>query len=141
MVCRSTRLTLRPRRSAKRATKYSTSGGISSLRSRKGGTTSGKNVQPIVQVGAELPLLHHGRQIAAGSRYQPDIDLDRVSAAQPLELLLLQDPQQLGLQLRRDVAHLIQEQGALVRHFEAAGPARDGARERALLVAEQFAFD
>ena len=41
-------------------------------------------------------------------------------AAQALELLLLQHAEQLGLQLRRDVADLVEEQRPLVRQLEAA---------------------
>src|SRR5207244_10160029 len=65
---------------------------------------------------------------------------DRPRAAQALELLLLQDAQQLGLQLRRDVADFIKEQRALVGQLETADLLRDGAGEGALLVAEQLAL-
>ena len=61
-------------------------------------------------------------------------------AAQALELLLLQNAQQLGLELQRDVADFVEEQRALVRQFEAPNLARDGAGERASFVAEEFAL-
>ncbi len=48
---------------------------------------------------------------------------------------------QFGLQLRWNSAHFVQEQGALVRQVESLGLARDGASERALLVAEQLTFE
>ena len=41
-------------------------------------------------------------------------------AAEPLELLLLQHAEQLGLQLQRDVADLVEEQRPLVGQLEAA---------------------
>ena len=54
--------------------------------------------------------------------------LDGAVAAQPLELPLLQNAQQLGLQLQRNIADLVQEQRAVVRQFEAPDLLRDGAR-------------
>ena len=53
-------------------------------------------------------------------RHQAHVHLDRLRAAEALELLLLQHAQQLGLQLRRDVADLVEEQRPLVRQLEAA---------------------
>ena len=61
-------------------------------------------------------------------------------AAEALELLLLQHAEQLGLQLRRDVADLVEEQRPLVGQLEAADLLADGAGEGALLVAEQLAL-
>ena len=63
-------------------------------------------------------------------------------AAEPLECALLEHPQQLGLQLERQVADLVEEQRAAVGQLEAARPSRrDGAGEGALLVAEQLALE
>jgi hypothetical protein len=50
-------------------------------------------------------------------------------AAQALELLLLQDAQELGLEFERDVADLVEEDRAAVRQFEAAEALGDGAGE------------
>src|SRR5262249_36596714 len=49
--------------------------------------------------------------------------------------------QQLHLHLDGDLGDLVEEQRALVRELEAAGLVRDGAGERALLVAEELALD
>ena len=73
-------------------------------------------------------------------RHQPHVHLDRLGAAQALELLFLQHAEQLGLQLRGDVADLVEEQRPLVRQLEAADLLADGAGEGALLVAEQLAL-
>ena len=54
---------------------------------------------------------------------------------------ILQNAQQLGLRLHGHLADFVQQQRAVLRHLEAAGAPLGGARERALLVAEQFAFD
>jgi hypothetical protein len=57
----------------------------------------GEHVQAVVQVGAKGAVGDHPGQVAVGGRHQPHVHLDRLGAAQPLELLLLQDAQQLGL--------------------------------------------
>src|SRR3546814_12954254 len=61
--------------------------------------------------------------------------------ADALEAALLQHAQDLDLHRQRHVADLVEEQRAAVRHFETAATCGDGAGERALLVAEQFAFE
>src|SRR5262249_24795471 len=55
-----------------------------------------------------------------------------------LELLLLQDAEQLGLQLQRDVADFVQEERSLVGQLETTSLRADGAGEGALLVTEQL---
>ena len=59
-------------------------------------------------------------------------------AAQALELLLLQDAEQFGLQCRRNIADLVQEERAFVGQLEASNLLRDGSSERAFLVAKKF---
>ena len=76
-----------------------------------------------------------------GGGHHPHVHLDRPVAAHPLELVLLEKAQELHLHGGRDVADLVEEEGASVRGLEAAGPGGDGARERALLVAEQLALE
>jgi len=51
-----------------------------------------------------------------------------MGTAQPLELLLLQHPQKLRLQLKRNIADFIQKECAAVGRLEAADLLRDGAR-------------
>ena len=62
-------------------------------------------------------------------------------AAQALKLLLLKSPQQFGLELQRDFANLVEEQRPLMRQFKTSDLLREGSRERALLVTEEFAFE
>ena len=80
-------------------------------------------------------------QGGVGGRDQAHVDLDRLRAAQPLELALLQDPQQLDLGRRVQVADLVQEQRAPLGELESPLLARLGAGERAPLVAEQLRLD
>jgi hypothetical protein len=60
--------------------------------------------------------------------------------AQSFDHALLQKAQQLGLQRHRQVADLVEEQGAFAGVFDLADGLLGGAGERALLVAEQFGF-
>src|SRR5271169_6007327 len=99
-----------------------------------------KNIQTVVKVAAELRLLHHVRQISVSCGDQPNVDLVGSSTTQALELLFLQYPQQFGLQCRRNITHLIQEQGAFVGQFETPNLLRDGSGESSLFVAKKLAF-
>src|SRR5262249_2185887 len=99
-----------------------------------------KDVQAIIQIGAKLPVLDHLDEVGIRPGDQAHIDLQRLGAPQALELLLLENAQELGLQFERDVADLIQKQRAVVGELEAADLLRDRAGERAALVAEQLAF-
>ena len=47
--------------------------------------SNGKDLQPIVEIAAKEFVSHHLRQIAVSSRYQPDVNGDRLGASQPLK--------------------------------------------------------
>ena len=49
---------------------------------------------------------------------QPDVDVDRLIAAYPLELALLQHTQQLDLHDRRDLADFVEKEGAPMGQFK-----------------------
>ena len=100
----------------------------------------GDDVEPIVEVLAEAPRLHLGEQIAVGRGDDADVGLDGV-AAERLVLALLQDAQELHLHLRRELADLVEEERAAGGLREAAVLLRDGAGERAALVAEELALE
>ena len=78
------------------------------------------DVQPVVQVLAEPPVVHHRAQVDVGGRDDAHVHLDRVDAAEAHELALLDHAQQLGLRLERDVADLVEEDAALVGDLEQA---------------------
>ena len=63
--------------------------------------------------------------------------LDGAGAAQPLDLALLQNAQDLGLQPKIHFRDFVEQQGAALRLFEFAGVRGERAGEGALLVAEQ----
>ncbi len=84
-----------------------------------------EDVQAVVQVRAKLAAPHHLEEILVGRRDHSHVHRQRpAAAAEPLDLLLLQRSQQLRLELERQVADLVQEQGAADRR---SGTARRSA--------------
>ena len=115
-------------------------GTMSSVRSRKRRNQNLNYVQPEVQVLAECAFFDGLAEILVGGRNHAQIEVDVLQAAQPPEGLLFEHAQQLGLQHERDLADFVEEQRALVGQFEDAAFLRSRVGERALLVAEQLAF-
>ena len=66
-----------------------------------------ENLEPVIQVAAKLAVFHHQSQISVSGGNQAEIHVKRARAPKPFKLLLLQDSQQFGLQLERNVADLI----------------------------------
>ena len=85
------------------------------------------------------PRCDLGRQVAVGGGEDAHVHPHRRGAAEPVDLALLQRAQQLGLQPDVHLADLVEQQRAAIGRLELADAARDGAGERALLVAEQLA--
>jgi hypothetical protein len=75
-------------------------------------TRDGKrnDVQPIVQITTEAALLHHRAKGGVGGGDDSDVDMDGPGLAQALELALLKNPQQLGLQVERHFANFVEQQ-------------------------------
>ena len=67
--------------------------------------------------------------------------LDRLRAAQPLDLPLLEHAQQLDLDVERQIANLVEEDRRVIGELEAADLPRQRAGVGALLAAEQLALD
>ena len=80
-------------------------------------------------------------QIAIRRGDDADVDANVRRAADPLEALLLEEPQQLGLQPRRHLADLVEEDRSAVGHLEQSFLLHARVRERAALVAEQLALE
>ena len=78
---------------------------------------------------------------AVRRRDDADVRLDLLDAAHPAEPPLLEDAEDLRLEGRRHVPDLVEEERAAVRelHEPLLGPLR--VRERALLIAEELAFE
>src|SRR5512145_1857459 len=101
----------------------------------------GEYVKAIIQVAAEFALLDLGVYVPVGRGDYAHVDGDGIAGADALEGLLLYDAQELGLQLKGQVAYLVEEYGAAVGEFEAPSPILHGVGEGALDVAEQLALE
>ena len=71
-----------------------------------------RSLEPEIQVLPKRPLRHPLFQVPVGRRDHPQVRLARDVLSQPLVFLFLQQPQQLGLDLHRQIPDLIQKQGA-----------------------------
>ena len=74
----------------------------------------------IVQILAKFLRLHHLTEIAIGGADQTDIHPDRVVAAEPHDLAILQNTQQLRLHRPWHIADFVHEERAAVGVLEAA---------------------
>ena len=95
----------------------------------------------VVEIRAVLPHVRPLLQVAVGRGDRPHVGPDGLAAADPHELLLLQDPQDLGLRPQGHVADLVQEERAAIALLELADPPAVGPGEGAPLVAEQLALE
>src|SRR2546428_1902320 len=92
------------------------------------------------QVLAKAPGLHFRGKVGVGGGYDPHVRPARLGGAHALELARLEHPQELGLQVGRDIRDLVQEKRPAVGELEAAHAVRPGVRERALDVAKELAL-
>lgn len=111
---------------------------MSSRRSRRGGQGDDIEGEPVQQVVTKLSFLCQCRQILVGGAHQPHIHLERLGSAHPLELPVLDDPQQFFLHPGAGGGQLVEEEGAAVGPLEAPLMTLGGASERARLVAKQL---
>ena len=99
------------------------------------------DVDPVIEIRAELSFRDKLFKVPVGRADKAEVDLQRLLAADALELALLQDAQELGLKCGRYLADLVEKNRAAMGQLEAALPRRDGACESALLMAEQLGLD
>ena len=97
-------------------------------------------VDAVEQVFAERRPGHHFRQVPVGGGNEAYVDRYFPVASQACDLTVLEDCQQFGLQADRQVAYLVQEQGAAAGGFEFTGTAFAGIGKGAFLMPEQLAF-
>src|SRR5207247_11433966 len=100
-----------------------------------------EDAQSVIEVGAKSPALDGLFQIPVARGKHPDIDGDRLGAADPLELALLEDPEELWLQLQGQVPDLVEEERPAVSQLEPALPPGQRAREGPPLMPEQLALN
>src|SRR2546428_121787 len=99
------------------------------------------DVQAIVEVLAEAPLLHERLEISVGRREHAHVDADRVGPAHALDRALLEHAQELRLELDRHVADLVEVERPPVGELELAELPLLRVRERAALVAEHLRLE
>ena len=99
------------------------------------------DVQPIVQILAELAArdLVLERLVRGGDH--PNIHRDRLGAADPGDDVVLQHAQNLCLRVQAHVADLVEKQRSLVRLLELPGAVGNRSREGSLHVPEELALD
>ena len=99
------------------------------------------DVEPVVEVLPEALLAHEHGQVLVGGGDDPHVDAEGLGPPHPLELALLEHPEDLGLRDRREVGHLVEEEGAAVGQLEAPFLPPRRPREGALLVAEELRLE
>ena len=114
---------------------------MSPFRSRRGGTWIGTDVQPEEEVLAEAPVSDAGFEIEVGGREYPSVDSNGLAPANPGQLAVLQDAQELRLELERHLCDLVEKKRSPMGELEFSGLPLDGAREGAPLVTEELAFE
>ena len=94
-----------------------------------------------VEVAPEAARLGLAREVAVRRRDDADVDGHVALAPEAPHAAVLEDAQELGLERRRELADLVEEERPAARLLEAARAGAVRARERAALVAEELALD
>ena len=79
----------------------------------------GEDVEPVVEVLAQLAVAHRFGRIDVGGGDDADVDRLLLPSAEAAERALLQHAQQLDLRRRHHLGDLVEEQRAAVRQLEA----------------------
>ena len=82
-----------------------------------------EDVEAVKQVLAQMAAAHRFLGHLIGGRHHPHVHFEFGLAAQPPHLGIFQNAQQLGLRLQGHFADFVQQQRAVLGHFEAAGAA------------------
>src|SRR2546426_3221407 len=93
------------------------------------------------QIFPETSLAYPLREPLVGRRQNAHVHRARLRPSDPADLLVLQHGRRLGREPGGQVADLVQEERAGVRHLEQPRLGRMGVRERASLVTEQLRLD
>ncbi len=94
--------------------------------------------QPVQQIRSEPPGCRQTRQIFIGRSNDPHVGVQRIRAADPLKLPVLDHSEDLLLHAQRHRAQLVQNQSAAVGLLKSANVGAHCAGEGSCLVAEQF---
>ena len=107
----------------------------------QGGDGDGENIQPVIQILAELPACNQLFYISVGCTDKTDIGFDRIIAADAGKTAFFQNTQQLNLHFEGHFANFIQKQRAAIRRFHIALAHFDRAGIGAAFAAEKLAFE
>jgi hypothetical protein len=72
------------------------------------------DVDSVVQGLLKSAGAHQGSEVLARRDHQPDVGTDGLVASEPLQLVRLEEPQELGLQTVGELADLVEEHGPTV---------------------------
>jgi hypothetical protein len=95
----------------------------------------------IKQVFPESTAFHHGREVSVSCRYDPHVDLGRLTRTDARHLLALEHAQELRLKLERQLANLVEKDRAAMCSLERAGATPVGSCKGTAFVAEQLGLD
>ena len=95
-----------------------------------------QHVQSVIEVLAQAARFHGLLNFDVRGGKHAHVDSDHVTPAEARVLMILQNVQQLGLEMRAHLGDFVEENGALGGQLEFAGFRAHRAGERALLVAE-----
>src|SRR3990172_6219255 len=104
------------------------------------GQLHGDGIEAGVEVFTEFPLGDCILKIPVGGGDHTNVGVDVPYSAHPLKLVVLKDTQQLGLDVRSDVADLVKKHASALGELEFPLFLRDGAGEGSFLMPEQLAF-
>jgi hypothetical protein len=76
------------------------------------------HVETVEEILAEAPRLHHRGEVPVRGGDDADVDRHRPIAADALDLARLEDAQQRRLEIERQLADLVEEEGAAARPLE-----------------------
>ncbi len=97
--------------------------------------------EPVIEILAEAPGVHRGRQILVARGDDPDVDGLGAGGAEPAHGAVLQDLQELGLEAVGQERHLVEEERAAVGRLEQPGLRLARVRECPALEAEQLGLE
>ena len=84
----------------------------------QGREVDGHHRQAVVEVLPEITLLDEALQIPVRCRDDPHVHLPGLGSPQAPDLSLLEGPEELHLQVRGKLSHLVQKEGPSVRGLE-----------------------
>jgi hypothetical protein len=99
------------------------------------------HMQSVEEIRAEGATVDFAAKVAIGRGDHPHVDGHLLHAAHRDDDALLENTQQLGLNLERQLAHFVEKDSSVVTGLERTHPAADGSGERASDVAEQVRLD